>query len=556
MVRRCGTISTLLLSVLPYPMQLAGGLLSPVGNKFRISDQAANLSSENRNHFEHLRNRFRDSLKLRMRRNFPQLSVTDVSQITDDIEASLTGYFREGGLSLATTLFATETARARSVVPSSIIRFVKQASARYEDYQKRQAFFSTSIDALVNAESAERDYLGRLSQGFFAFHALGVFGEAAKTRLEHARDTVWLVDSDVQIAALAIGSSTQPVFADCLGHLRRSGIRLFTTGNLFLETYGHLHFADAVIANRGADSLAIAAAARGQAPYRKSNAFLEGYIGWQDAGNPHDWNRYLFEISGARKLSGVNLKEVLESKGIEIVDFNNWPGCRDEHFELRDRYTERIESKRRERGESLEDLSDLADYRRKSEPEAESLVTVVKERSGDYHILSEVGKSSPSWFISHTSMLNTIESGSAITWQPEAFLAYANTLVHGGSPQDADRAFGLILWSLAQSGFNLLNDRTVAHVFGERIEQTTISIAEQKQLYQTNLEQKYGDPIETVIQRVNPIERPLAALQIANEIAQTEKRKREQAEAIAAKAEKKQNLQRQSLRKWKGFVKR
>jgi len=67
------------------------------------------------------------------------------------------------------------------------LKFITEASTKYEDILKRQAFSTVSLDIFIRSEAAEREYLGRISHGFFAFHALGVFGEAAIERLKHAK---------------------------------------------------------------------------------------------------------------------------------------------------------------------------------------------------------------------------------------------------------------------------------------------------------------------------------------------------------------------------------
>ena len=71
----------------------------------------------------------------------------------------------------------------------------------------------------------------------------------------------------------------------------------------------------------------------------------------------------------------------------------------------------------------------IADLYKKAKPEAEALIIVLRERSGDFYILSQPEHQSPAWFISHTSMLNAlVTSASRITWQPEAFLRFAATV--------------------------------------------------------------------------------------------------------------------------------
>jgi len=229
-------------------------LIEPVGDQYKVGISAITTAAANRERFEHMRERFKESLKLRLRRKFPGLQDEEAGTISRDIESSLTGYFKEGGLSLATTLFSSGQGRRQSTVPSSIIKFISEASARYDDLLWRQAFHIVSVDAFVEAESAERDYLGRISQGFFAFHLLGAFGDVAIERLKQAQRTVWLIDSSAQIPAIALGAATNLAFIDCFSRLHKAGVRLFTTEKLFRETFEHYWFANKVIRDHGTDA--------------------------------------------------------------------------------------------------------------------------------------------------------------------------------------------------------------------------------------------------------------------------------------------------------------
>ncbi len=508
------------------------GLLTPVDNQFKVGDRAVSLAADNKSRFEHMRERFLESLRLRLKRTYPTLTYEEAVGIASDIEASLTGYFREGGLSLATTLFSTSEPKRISEVPRSIIKFITEASARYDDLLKRQAFCTASVDAFIRAGTAERDYLGRISQGFFAFHSLGAFGEVANERLRHAKETVWLIDSDAQIQAVALAAPTNVVFRDCFSRLCSAGIRLFTTENLFDETREHLWFANNEIRIYGPASPAVIAAAMGQAPYRKSNQFLQGFVRWQSAGNPCDWETYNFQIFGARKPTNKDIKQALGKLGIEVIALEGWPGFVDLDFQVRDEYIERII------GlllgiEEIGNESQASHFREKARPEAEALVVVKREREGTYNILSNEGDGSPSWFISQTSILNAVEKGTRITWQPEAFLGFASTLAPAADPQAADQAFETLLWGLAQSGLSVLDEDIVVRVFGGVIDQATLQIAEQRQRYHETIEEKYGEPLESVLARVSPQNRPLAALQLANEMGEALEKTRHRAEGAA-----------------------
>jgi hypothetical protein len=492
-------------------------LLVAVRDRFRVSDNAEALALQQRKTFEHMRGRFKNSLLLRLEREYPALGSSKAQLIAADIESSLTGYFREGGLSLASTLFSSGHAKT---VPSSIIPFMTLASARYDNILMRQAFFTVSVDAFVHPESADREYLGRISQGFFAFHALGVFGDVAIERLRHATGTVWLVDSDTQIRALALAAPANTAYRECFSRLHQIGIRFFTTLSLFGETREHLWFADNFVKENGPDSPLLIAAARGEPPdSKKKNEFLEGFIRWQAAGNRCDWQDYLYQILGHRSCSEAAVRNSLNKIGIEVVGLEDWPGFTDAGHGDVDEYVGKIARLWETTQQRWAvDSDQLRDPYKKAGPEAEAFIIVKREREGVYHIISDVGQQTPSWFLSCTSILNILEPGSRITWQPEAFLSFASTLCDISLSQSADNAFEVVLLGLAQSGLDLLSEDIVARVFGSAIDQAKLSIDELRQAYHSTLEQKYGESPDSVIARVIPSYRPLAVVQLANEV--------------------------------------
>jgi len=349
---------------------------------------------------------------------------------------------------------------------------------------------------------------------------LGTFGATAEEKLEHAKEAIWLIDSSAQISALAIASPMHAAFAGTVASLKNLGVRLFTTDTLFAETQEHLWFANNVIAKNGSDSAEVLAAALGRAPYRKSNAFLQGFIGWQAAGNPCDWGRYLARIFGTSSPSVAAQRSGLVCLGIEIVRFGDWRGFVQEHFAEREDYVARICA--------LLD-ADVREQRvppsqsrpyEKAVPEAEALVVVKHERDGSYNIATELPRPKNSWFVSKTSVLNLLEKeGPRLTWQPEAFVQFASTLAPVPDRVATERAFEMLLLNIARSGATLLDERIAEQVFGGIIDGSTLSMAEQKQTYRDTVVEKYGESPEMVLARVNATNRPLAALQLANEVA-------------------------------------
>jgi hypothetical protein len=127
-----------------------------------------------------------------------------------------------------------------------------------------------------------------------------------------------------------------------LKRLSELQVRIFTTDKLFDETREHWWFANRVVSGYGAMSLEVLAAARGEVPFRRSNAFLQGFIQWQAAGNPPDWGTYNFETFGNRQPETTDIRKTLEAFGVEVIEFPDWPGFVDEDFVQRDTY--RIDS--------------------------------------------------------------------------------------------------------------------------------------------------------------------------------------------------------------------
>ena len=500
------------------------------GSMLRRGENAAR-ATQGLGRFQIQKERFCQSLSLRVKRDFPDLSDLDAGRIAEDIESSLAGFFDRGGFTLAMTLFSNSAVQQRWL-PSHVLRFISDASARYDNLLMRQAFVKVAIDAFAKAEPAEREYLGRLAQGFFAFHSLGAFGEVAVERVASARSTVWLIDSNALIPALAVGASGHAAHLDAFARLRSFGVRTFTTDRLFDEARDHFAWAANFVRLNGQDSAYLVAAAFGQAPYRKSNQFLEGFENWQALGNANDWESYLFAAFGHREPSRQDLVATLARAGVEVVDLQVWPGFDKADFEERDAYVGRISQVTQERLPAAAVLSpDELD--RKALPEAEAYLIILRERAGSYRMHSHQAERSPAWFVSSTSVLNLVDESTRVTWQPEAFLSFAGTLFPADAKSTGSQAFDTLLVSIAQSGLVVVDEDSVLRTFGSSIDEETLKVADQRELYQATLAEKYGESLEDVLARVAPSSRAVAARQLVKEMAQTEAAKIRSAESRA-----------------------
>ena len=123
-----------------------------------------------------------------------------------------------------------------------------------------------------------------------------------------------------------------------------------------------------------------------------------------------------------------------------------------------------------------------------------------------------------------------------MTLRPEAFLAFIGTLVPAEDRPSPDRAFEVVLWSMAEAGVNPISEGTIEEVFGKSIDQATLKVSEQREAMAAELGAKYGESAEAVIQRLPPSRRLLAALQLSNELVSAEKARAELAEVREVEA--------------------
>jgi len=495
----------------------------------KINDLAISNSNQQLVLYNNLRDRFITSLVLRIKQKFPSLSE-NAENIANDIDASMVSYFKNGGVTLASTLFSHYKSDL-STLPSSMAKFIQEASNKYDDILLRQAFFTISVDIFTQSTSADREYLGRIAQGFIAFHMLGAFGDVAEERYNSAKNTVWIVDSSLQIHCIALASLSNAIIRESITRLREMGIRFFTTYKLFEETIEHLWFANNIVREYGHTSYYVFAAAKGDAPFKKSNVFLDGFIRWQLIEKKGDWESYLFSIFNAQiflqnSYFSANDKRVvqgvLKNIGIEVIDIIDWPGYDDSDTSIIEENKIKIIEKIVDYQQILQNQSineHVSNPVDKATPEAEALMVINKERSGEYHIISDSGEISPSWFISDTSMLNFFSNSLRITWPSISFINFANSLFSNMKDGSVDRSFETLVYELSRSGINLLDDRIIETVFSNVIDQTKINLLEQRGIYERTLSEKYGEDPELLISRMSSIYRPMAIIQLLSEMA-------------------------------------
>jgi hypothetical protein len=539
------------------------GILKAVNDYYVVGDTAEEKAKECKNYFEDLNERFISSMGRRIRQDFPSFSTERSREIAKEIRNCLADYFRKGGLTLSTMLFSEDSSQC---APVHIAKFINDhAVSTYSSSEEQLAFIKTSVEIFLHANSTEKEFLAQLSQGYFAFHALGTYGEVAQEILNNAKKTIWLFDSNLLIEFLSLFSEHNFLLKENISYLYKLKIPMFTTEAIFDEVYEHYNFANNLIKAQSYDNPDIVAAAKGTSPYSKRNSFLEGFVLWRRCGNPNDWNSYLFQQFNQRAPNKDVIRKYLEDNGIQVIGFSDWPGFEPADHNEKEKIVEKIKNRmtnsQMNKEAETEYILDWPSYK-KASPEAEAVLIVQKERAGTYHIMSPSDEHSPAWFISNTSLLNLVQN-EIITWRPEAFFRFISTIQPIDREQSLEVAFESALWKFAEVGLSIIDEETVRKVFGGVIDQSQLITAEQEQIYEEGLRQKYGESIDSVLSKVPYSDKFLAIIQIQHEMLQREDVKRKEAEegnkkAIerANKAEKEMKKMEEELSKLKRYQKK
>ncbi len=519
------------------------GLLETSADGLRTTEHGLRTIESSQTQYRHALERFATSIKLRISACpiSGSISAADVDTLPLAIERSLSQYFDGAGVSFASMLHEGRT--GDFALPQCILEHVRAASTQFDDFRSRQVFCIVTLDMFCEPRGAEKEYIGRISDGFFAFHSLGVFGDVGNERRRQLAETVWILDSNVLIHLLSDGYVPGLGTRRCVAWLAEQGIQLFATEALFEELRRHLGFAFYVVRDFGEESTDVMAAALGNSPYNRSNAFLQGFLESKAAGKCGTWENYCTTTLGSGTGQRDAVKARLEKLGVQVIHFSDWPGFDTiRHYRQQREYEERIVER------ILGTLYDAMDNdeivpagmrrapRDKAKPESEALVLVERERDRRLDIGGRGGRRGAAWFVSDTSVLNAIFDGGRATWPSVAFERHVSALMRGQAAEDI--AFSSIVQTITQSGYAVIATDAVEKAFGHLIDESSLSITQERATLDENLGQKYAEPVESVMQRLAPVNRPLAASQLKAEALQQEARRREVAEDRRKAAEK------------------
>jgi len=456
--------------------------------------------------------KFAETCRLFIEREYPNLDANARNEVIKQLEAGLVRAFEKRGAEMAQATFGQK--KLDFSTATDILEVVNNQRSLIHDDAARAACADLMLEVLLRPTQDMKDRLADLSQGYFAYHALGLDPSCSDERLRMAKEKSWILDSSIILPLLAKHCINHEFALDILDKIKSLGFRLFTTGRLFDEVIDHAvwairNFKD----NKPYSPLLLQAASGG--PGYKQNLFIDGYMKWAVQQGEPSLQGYFAACLGNDydRKTGEGVEEQIKALGIEIVDFYAWPDFKQEKWSDRKEIEEKIIKIRKDRGT----------YRSDEQCRAEAEVL----------ILCEGGKVA---FLSQSGILDSIDrTRPRITWTPESMYRFLSSF--SAVLPSEDLLYQSMVQDFFYSGFDIVNSNALNQYFSAPVQQSLLNLDEEKDRYESTLGSQEYRRLRDRYDDIPDVQKPFYSMQFAFYVARKESEKREKAEARAKRAE-------------------
>jgi hypothetical protein len=456
-----------------------------------------------------LRQRFEESIRLSLGAQYPKLSSEEIATIIDCLENGLTTAFKIRGLEIARSVFLDQPVDISGSM--DVLDTINKAASSLAT-TLAAAYSDAMIEIILQPSEAVRSYLAALSQGYFAYHALGLEPHASQDRLELAKKKLWILDSSILIPLLAKYCVNHQYAYDLITRAAGLGFRLQTTELLFNEIFDHARFAIDTFWSAPPSDPKFILAATGQAGYRP-NLFIDGYVHWSvEDGNP-SLKRYFSEILKLKDKSDLSkaIHDSITGYGITIVPFDATPGFPLESYAERDNVITPEIRKLRQR---------FGTYRSDTQCQAEAEIIIV-------------ARNTDTIFLSRSSLLNRLRNGkNSLTWKPESFYRFLS-LFTSNQPQE-DLLFQSMVQDLYSIGFSIIDKDALSRFAAPTIKQARMNLEAERSEYEEILGRVRADQLIDQFEQTPDEQKPFYSTRFAFYVAAAERQRRIAAESAAS----------------------
>jgi len=472
-----------------------------------------------------LRQRFEEAIQLYLGGEYPKLSAKAVASVISCLERGLATAFRVRGLEIARSVFLDQPVDISDSM--DILDQINNAAGSLE-ITLAAAYSDVMIEIILRPSEAVKAYLAALSQGYFAYHALGLEPRASQDRLELAKKKVWILDSSIIIPLLARQCTNHQFAHDLLTRAAGLGFRLQTTELLFDEIFDHARFAVDIFWGASPSDPRFILAATGQAGYRP-NLFIDGYVHWSIENGHPSLKTYLSEIIKLKNKSDLTraIRDAIVSYGITIVPFDASPGFKQEFFDERDNVLLPAIRKLRQK---------IGTYRSDSQCKAEAEVIIIS------HYIETI-------FLSRSSILNRLGDGNnALTWKPESFYRFLSLFTSSQPPEDL--LFQSMVQDLYSAGFPIIDRDVLSRFAAPTIRQARMQLESERSAYEEILGKARTDKLIDQYEQTPDEQKPFYSTRFAFYVAAAERQRRIAAESAASSVKRIKSLTEKERREY------
>jgi hypothetical protein len=409
-----------------------------------------------------LRERFDTSCLLFLKSEYPSLDEKSATSVVDALHKGLVRAFENRGMEIAASVFSNKVIDLSDA--TDILETINKAASILPNGNERLAFSDLMLEVILRPGEDMKDYMAALSQGYFAYHALGLEPRCSQERLTLAKAKKWILDSSILLPILALDCLNHLYAKDLLKRMQDMGLRCYTTGRLFDEVLDHASWAIKFFLDKPPQSPQFIQAAVAGPGYRQ-NLFLDGFMAWSVTQGAPSFEQYMIECLGSdfkKDLLG-SIKKKIETCGIEIIDFDHWPGFSQDLYPQRDHVAAEIEKLRTQYGT----------YRGESQCTAEAEVVIVF-------------KIDRAAFLSQTNILNKLTKQTPqLTWKPEAMYRFLS--LFSSTPPGADLLYDCMIQDFYYAGFDIVDKEAISRFVTPMIRQARMRLDSEKARYEDAL---------------------------------------------------------------------
>jgi hypothetical protein len=431
-------------------------LISLNNNLYKISNNGKEKNRRAHEESETIRSQFIKACELFIEEENPGLSQKAKNEIVDCLINGLVNAFKTRGLELSRFSIGGENLDLSD--STDLLNIINSFSYQLSNLDYQNAFIDLMMHIFMHPNPEIKRFLSLISQGFFAFHALGYERRVLAERLEFARNTHWILDSNIIIYLLACNSNNNDYAIDLLTRARNFGINFYTTEMLVKEVIDHLYWAITTLINLPPDSTMFISAAYG---YRgeKSNAFAEGYLVWQKEQSNPSFRQYLLYCFPQLDIEDIEHSIIAKFAdfGIGILTENELIQTDNDFLSLRDqKYLPQV----------IQTRKSLSNYHSEDQCKAEAEVLVLDKN--EYK------------FLSNSLLLNKI-SNDLFVWKPESLYRLL-TLLNEIPPSD-DLLHKCMLQDFYQNGIDVIDNDAIRKIASPLLKQSKFSFDQQKEAF-------------------------------------------------------------------------